>query len=163
MADLALFPTRRRRERARRVRVAEVLETCGLTAVRHELAGSLPIGVARMVELARAIVDEPKLLLLDEPASGLDDVETERLGEQIQIVRAATGCSVLLVEHNASFVMEQCDRVVVLNLGSVLATGSPDEIQKSKAVRDAYLGDVTLDTGDGARPPSVATDACSPE
>ena len=163
LADLALFPTRRSRERARRARVAEVLETCGLIAVRNELAGSLPIGVARMVELARAIVDEPKLLLLDEPASGLDEVETVRLGEQIQVVRATTGCSVLLVEHNATFVMEQCDRVVVLNLGSVLATGQPDEIQKSTAVRDAYLGDVSLSTGDRVSTQSVATDASRPE
>ena len=88
VADMVSFPTRRRRERARRERVDEVLEHCGLVPVRHEMAGSLPIGVARMVELARAIVDEPKVLLLDEPASGLDETETVRLGEQIQSVRA---------------------------------------------------------------------------
>ncbi len=100
-----------------------MLERCGLTAVRRELAGSLPIGVARMVELARAIVDEPKLLLLDEPASGLDETEIVRLGEQIQSVRADTGCTILLVEHNAGFVMEQSDRVVVLNLGTAARRG----------------------------------------
>jgi ABC-type branched-subunit amino acid transport system ATPase component len=141
VADLVYFPTRRRRERERRRRVDEVLERCGLTTVRRELAGSLPIGVARMVELARAIVDEPRLLLLDEPASGLDETETVRLGEQIQSVRADTGCTVLLVEHNAGFVMEQSDRVVVLNLGTVLAEGLPAEVQNSQAVRDAYLGE----------------------
>jgi len=141
VADLAYFPTRRRREKERRRRVEEVLERCGLTAVRRELAGSLPIGVARMVELARAIVDEPKLLLLDEPASGLDETEVVRLGEQIQAVRDDSGCAVLLVEHNAGFVMEQCDRVAVLNLGAVLAEGSPDEVQSNQAVRDAYLGE----------------------
>ena len=101
----------------------------------------MPIGVARMVELARAVVDPPQLLLLDEPASGLDEVETVRLGEQIQAVRRETGCVVLLVEHNAGFVMEQSDRVVVLDLGAVLASGSPEEIQRNRAVRDAYLGD----------------------
>ena len=95
------------------------------TAVRRELAGSLPIGVARMVELARAIVDAPRVLLLDEPASGLDETETVRLGEQIQAVRDGDRLRVLLVEHNAGFVMEQSDRVVVLNLGTVLADGSP--------------------------------------
>jgi branched-chain amino acid transport system ATP-binding protein len=145
LADLAYFPTRRRRERRRRQRVDEVLERCGLTAVRRELAGSLPIGVARMVELARAIVDEPKVLLLDEPASGLDETETERLGEQIQSVRAETGCTILLVEHNAGFVMEQSDRVVVLNLGGLLAEGAPAEVQGNQAVRDAYLGEAHVD------------------
>jgi branched-chain amino acid transport system ATP-binding protein len=141
VADLVFFPTRRSRERIRRARVDAVLERCGLTAIRKELAGSLPIGVARMVELARAIVDTPKVLLLDEPASGLDETETVRLGEQIQAVRDETGCVVLLVEHNAAFVMEQSDRVVVLNLGTVLAEGLPDDIQRNQAVRDAYLGE----------------------
>lgn len=146
-ADLVYFPTRRRRERERRQRVDQVLERCGLTAVRRELAGSLPIGVARMVELARAIVDEPKLLLLDEPASGLDETEINRLGEQIQSVRAETGCTILLVEHNAGFVMEQSDRVIVLNLGTLLAEGSPAEVQRNQAVREAYLGEFDADPG----------------
>ena len=141
VADLVSFPTRRRREKARRARVDDVLERCGLTAVRAELAGSLPIGVARMVEFARAVVDPPKLLLLDEPASGLDQTEEIRLGEQIQAVREETGCVVLLVEHNAGFVMEQSDRVVVLDLGSVVATGLPEEIQRDEVVRAAYLGE----------------------
>ncbi len=141
VADLVAFPTRRRRERDRRRRVDDVLERCGLLPVRTEMAGSLPIGVARMVEFARAIVDPPTVLLLDEPASGLDETEIERLGEQIQAVREETGCVVLLVEHNAGFVMEQCDRVVVLNLGTVLADGSPADIQGNQEVRDAYLGE----------------------
>jgi len=144
-ADLVSFPTRRRRERDRRERVELVLERCGLVAVRRELAGSLPIGVARMVELARAIVDEPKVLLLDEPASGLDETETARLGAQIQSVRTDTGCTILLVEHNAGFVMEQSDRVLVLNLGTLLAEGSPTEVQRDQAVRDAYLGESHID------------------
>jgi ABC-type branched-subunit amino acid transport system ATPase component len=144
LADLVAFPTRRRREKERRERTEHVLEQCGLLPVRDELAGSLPIGVARMVEFARAVVDPPKLLLLDEPASGLDETEEVRLGDQIQAVRAETGCVVLLVEHNAGFVMEQCDRIVVLDLGSVIATGSPSEIQQNQAVRDAYLGEADL-------------------
>jgi ABC-type branched-subunit amino acid transport system ATPase component len=157
VADLAYFPTRRRRERARRERVDEVLERCGLTSVRRELAGSLPIGVARMVELARAIVDEPQLLLLDEPASGLDETEIVRLGEQIQEVRTGTGCTILLVEHNAGFVMEQSDRVVVLNLGALLAQGLPSEVQSDQAVRDAYLGETELSS-----PPSPDASAEAP-
>ena len=141
LADLVMFPTRRFRERDRRRRAAEVIERCGLIPVRKELAGSLPIGIARMVEFARAIVDEPRLLLLDEPASGLDETEAERLGGLIDAVRDETGCAVLLVEHNAGFVMEHSNRVVVLDLGSVLAEGLPEDIQRNQAVRDAYLGE----------------------
>jgi branched-chain amino acid transport system ATP-binding protein len=148
IADLVSFPTRRHRERVRRERVDAVLERCGLVGVRHEMAGSLPIGVARMVELARAIVDEPKVLLLDEPASGLDETETFRLGEQIQSVRSETACTILLVELNAGFVMQQCDRVVVLNLGKLLAEGLPAEVQANQAVRDAYLGETHADRDD---------------
>jgi ABC-type branched-subunit amino acid transport system ATPase component len=171
MADLAYFPTRRRREKQRREKVEHVLEQCGLLPVRRELAGSLPIGVARMVELARGIVDDPKVLLLDEPASGLDETETQRLGDVIQNVRRESGCAVLLVEHNAGFVMEQSDRIVVLNLGTKLAEGLPAEIQRDQAVRDAYLGETTLpaagttDAGTtdatpdgGGDGPAVATD-----
>ena len=141
VGDLVYSPTRRRRERQRRARVDEVLERCGLIPVRKELAGSLPIGVARMVEFARAVADTPQVLLLDEPASGLDETEIARLGGEIQAVRAESGCAVLLVEHNAGFVMEQSDRVVVLNLGEVLASGSPAEVQGNQLVRDAYLGE----------------------
>jgi branched-chain amino acid transport system ATP-binding protein len=148
VADLVYAPTRRHRERARRARVDEILERCGLIPLRKELAGSLPIGVARMVEFARAVVEPPKLLLLDEPASGLDETEILRLGEQIQAVREETGCVVLLVEHNAGFVMEQSDRVVVLDLGTVLATGLPDEIQRNQDVRDAYLGESEVNVDD---------------
>jgi branched-chain amino acid transport system ATP-binding protein len=79
LADLVSFPTRRRRERERRTRVAEVLEQCGLSAVAKEPSGSLPIGLARMLEVARAVVDPPKVLLLDEPTSGLDETEAVRV------------------------------------------------------------------------------------
>jgi branched-chain amino acid transport system ATP-binding protein len=140
VADLVGFPSRRRRERERRQCVGEVLERCGLTEVRGVLAASLPIGIARMVELARAIVDPPRLLLLDEPASGLDEKEAQRLGAEIQRVRSETRCSVLLVEHDAGFVMEHCDRIVVLDRGAILAQGLPHEIQRDVAVRNAYLG-----------------------
>jgi branched-chain amino acid transport system ATP-binding protein len=139
-ADLVHLPTRTSRERDRRAHVAKVLARCGLMPVRHELAGSLPTGTARMVELARAVADEPRLLLLDEPASGLDELEVERLGACIEHARDEIGCAVLLIEHDAAFVMRHCDRVVVLDRGAVLAIGSPEEIQANQAVRDAYLG-----------------------
>jgi branched-chain amino acid transport system ATP-binding protein len=157
LADTVRWPARQRRERERRVVVAEMLERCGLTAVRHELASSLPIGIARMVELARAIIDPPAVLLLDEPASGLDEVEAGRLGEQIQRVRADTACSVLLVEHNAGFVMAQSDRVVVLDQGGLIAEGTPEEIQRNQIVRDAYLGEVHVG-GDDPSPTDTSGD-----
>jgi ABC-type branched-subunit amino acid transport system ATPase component len=139
LADLVAHPSRRRRERDRRERVAEVLARCGLEKSRATAAGALPLGMQRLVELARAIVDRPRLLLLDEPTSGLDQAESERYGDLITSLRGE-GCAVLLVEHDAGFVMRRCDRIAVLNLGSVLAEGNPAEIRTNAAVRDAYLG-----------------------
>jgi branched-chain amino acid transport system ATP-binding protein len=140
LADLAGSPTRRRREGGRRRRVAEVLEVCGIADVRKVPAGGLPIGRARMVEMARAIVDPPMVLLLDEPTSGLEQSEVEGLGQTIQRVRQAEGCAVVLVEHDVGFVMEQCHRIVVLNLGTLLADGTPEQIRDDKQVGAAYLG-----------------------
>jgi len=136
-ADTVAWPGRRRRERQRRAIADATLQRCGLTAVRAELASSLPIGIARMVELARAIVDTPKIVLLDEPASGLDETEAARLGEQIQAVRDETGCAVVLAEHNAGVVLEHCDGIVVLDQGQVLAGGLPQDIQQNQAARAA--------------------------
>jgi len=141
VADLFASPTRKRRERQRIERTTTVLDECGLLPVRDEPAGTLPIGVARMVELARALVASPKILLLDEPSSGLSGSEAAALGECISRVRSEGNCSVVLVEHDVGFVMNQCDRVVVLNLGSVLAAGTPEEIQRNHEVRAAYLGE----------------------
>jgi branched-chain amino acid transport system ATP-binding protein len=139
IADLAGLPSRRSREAERRARVAEVLEACGIAGLRAVPAGSLPIGQARLVELARAIVDGPRLLLLDEPTSGLSRHEADRLADHITRLRD-TGVAILLVEHDVGFVMGRCDRVVVLDLGSVLAEGPPDAVQADPAVRAAYLG-----------------------
>jgi branched-chain amino acid transport system ATP-binding protein len=144
VADVVAWRGRRRREQMRRDRARAVLQRCGLESVKDELAGSLPIGVARMVEFARAIADEPRLLLLDEPASGLDASESARLGDLIHAVRAEMGCAVVLVEHDAAFVMAHCDRIVVLDQGRVLAEGLPDEIQQDQRVRAAYLGDLAI-------------------
>jgi branched-chain amino acid transport system ATP-binding protein len=140
LADLAAAPSRRRRERERREQAHDVLERCGLSAVADAPAGSLPIGLARMVELARATVDAPIALLLDEPTSGLDATEARRLAERIDEVRAESGSGVLLVEHDMAFTMRHCDRIVVLNLGEVIAAGTPDEVRADERVRDAYLG-----------------------
>jgi branched-chain amino acid transport system ATP-binding protein len=138
-ADLLSLPSRRRREARRREVVDRVLDDCGLTELRHEPAGTLPIGLCRMVELARAVVDEPAVLLLDEPTSGLEESDTDNLGEVISRV-AARGTAVVLVEHDVGFVMRLCHRIVVLHLGAVIAEGPPDAIQRDAAVRAAYLG-----------------------
>jgi ABC-type branched-subunit amino acid transport system ATPase component len=140
LGDLVHAPGRRRRERARRARVDEVMELCDLTRIRSVLAGNLPIGGARIVEIARAIVDHPRMLLLDEPTSGLEEAEVERVGQLIRDVRDQEGCGIALVEHDIGFVMRECDTVAVLNLGEVLAYGSPDEVGNDDAVMAAYLG-----------------------
>ncbi len=139
-ADLVAFPPRRRIEAERRQRVDEVLELCGLTDIKHIPAGELPIARARMVELGRAIVSRPKLLLLDEPTSGIEHEEADQLAHIIQTIRSEDQCSVLLVEHDVAFVMAQCDLITVLNLGRVIGEGKPEEVRNNSAVRDAYLG-----------------------
>jgi len=141
LADVAGLPSRRTRERDRRERVERVLQDCGLTNIRTHPVASLPIGQARMVEFARAVVDDPKLVLLDEPTSGLDEAESERLVEQLQRLRGRTSCSVVLVEHDMSFVMGQCDAIAVLNSGRVVTIGTPGEVQADPMVRAAYLGE----------------------
>jgi branched-chain amino acid transport system ATP-binding protein len=141
LGDIVGWPGRRRCETTRRHAASDIVERCGLGAMRDELASALPIGLARMVELARALADTPSLLLLDEPASGLDRTETDRLGAILQAVRADDACSVVLVEHDAGFVMRHCDRIVVLDRGTVLAEGTSADIQRDQRVRDAYLGE----------------------
>ena len=140
VADLLALPTRRRREQARRERVDEVLERCGLNELRYETAANLPIGRARMVELARAVVYKPTVLLLDEPTSGLEEFEVENLAQVVRRLCVEENCSAVLVEHDVNFVMRNSDRVIALNLGSVIAEGTPDAVRENAAVRSAYLG-----------------------
>jgi ABC-type branched-subunit amino acid transport system ATPase component len=103
------------------------------------LAGSLPFGEKRLLEVARALAIEPKLLLLDEPASGLNDVEKEIFSKMILEVRKL-GISILLVEHDMNFVMKMSDNIVVMDYGAKIAEGVPSEIQSNQKVIDVYLG-----------------------
>lgn len=103
-------------------------------------SASLPIGLARIVELARATVDPPRVLLLDEPTSGLAAGESDRLADRVNSLVEEGNCSVLLVEHDMDFVMTHCHRVVVVNLGQAIAAGTPQEVRADQSVRAAYLG-----------------------
>ncbi|MFC5752810.1 ABC transporter ATP-binding protein [Actinomadura rugatobispora] len=135
-ADLVGLPARRRLERERRDRAAAVLDRCGIGDLRDAYAADLPIGQRRMVELARAIADEPSVLLLDEPTSGLDGDQAALFAEVVRGLEA----TVLLVEHDVGFVMSACERIVVLDLGKVIADGEPARIREDPVVRAAYLG-----------------------
>ena len=139
VGDLLKVPWRTRAERERRARADEVLDLCGLRDVAGEPAGNLDIGRARMVELARAIVARPRVLLLDEPTSGLEERQTAELGAIVEQLRVE-GCAIALVEHDVGFMFEHCQRIVVLDLGRVLAEGTPEEIRSDERVSAAYLG-----------------------
>ena len=119
--------------------VERVIEITGLDEVRNKMVTEIPTGQARLVELARSLTLSPKLLLLDEPASGLNEQETNYLGNIIRQI-SESGISIFLVEHDMSLVMSTCDLVHVLDFGSVIAYGTPKEIQEHDAVLEAYLG-----------------------
>jgi branched-chain amino acid transport system ATP-binding protein len=128
-------------ERARIDRVAlELIEAFDLTDVMRRPAGALPHGTQKRVELARALAGQPTLLLLDEPASGLNHGEIESLGAVIRRIRDERGVTIFLVEHHMDLVMAISDRVVVLDFGRVIAAGPPAEVRADPAVVAAYLG-----------------------
>jgi branched-chain amino acid transport system ATP-binding protein len=140
IAGMLRLPSARREERDARRRSLGILEHFGLADLADADARSLPFGRQRIVEIARALVGEPRLLLLDEPACGLNIRETERLGELIRGIRSR-GVTVLLVEHDMSLVMGISDEVVVLDRGALVAEGTPHEVQADPRVVAIYLGE----------------------
>ena len=136
----ATFRLNRKEEAAQREHVAELLNTVGLYDVKDELATSLPYGKQRRLEIARALAAEPKLLLLDEPAAGMNPQETDELTAFIGEIRDKFDLTVFLIEHHMNLVMGISDRIYVLDFGKLIAEGTPAEIQNNQRVIDAYLG-----------------------
>ena len=136
----AAFRLNRKEEAAQRENVLELLETVGLADVKDEPATPLPYGKQRRLEIARALAAEPKLLLLDEPAAGMNPQETEELTAFISEIRDRFHLTVFLIEHHMNLVMNISDRIYVLDFGKLIAQGDPAAIQNDKRVIDAYLG-----------------------
>ena len=130
--------------------VQGVIEWLRLEQVAYRAAGELSTGQGRLVELGRALCTNPRLLLLDEPSSGLDSRETDRFRDiLLDIVREPEGPAVVLVEHDMGLVMDVCDRITVLDFGKVIAAGTPDEVREDPAVVSAYLGAPETGSGSG--------------
>ena len=123
-----------------RAETDSVIEMLGLTHLAGRDVSEIPTGMARRVEMARALMTRPKILLLDEPASGQDEQETEEFGELL-LRLCSEGTAILLVEHDVSLVMKVCSYIQVLDFGRVIASGTPSEIQTNSAVLEAYLGE----------------------
>jgi branched-chain amino acid transport system ATP-binding protein len=130
-------------ERELRRDAEEILEFLGLLEHRGEIAGSLPYGVLKLVDLGMALATDPDLLLLDEPSSGMSPEEAHQLGETLLYLRSALNLTILMIEHHVPLVVGVCDYVFALNFGRLLARGRPEEIQKHPEVISAYLGTET--------------------
>ncbi len=138
----AIFCSKRRRREGREAmeRAEELLRLMNLWEDRYALAVSLPYGHQRRLEIARALASEPKLLLLDEPAAGMNEQETGELRNMVARLKEM-GLTILLIEHDMKFVMNVCERIYVLNHGELIANGTPEQVSKNKAVIEAYLGE----------------------
>ena len=139
-SELLFLPSVRQAELATRHKVEEVIEFLALQKYRDTMVAGLPYGVRKVVELARALATDPKLLLLDEPSSGLNVEETSDMAFWIQDIQSDLGITVLMVEHDMSLVSRVSDRVLAMNQGEMLVLGTPAEVQAHPGVIEAYLG-----------------------
>ena len=135
------LPRATKEERQMRQKAVEALEFMGIGHLADAQAGGQPYGVLKKVEMARTLLSHPKLIILDEPAAGLNDSETADLAATIRKIRDAYDCTILLVEHDMRLVMGICDRICAISFGQFLACGTPAEIQSNKLVQEAYLGE----------------------
>ncbi|MDD7450284.1 MAG: ABC transporter ATP-binding protein [Treponema sp.] len=137
----ATFRLNSAEEKLQREETNHLLDILGLYEVRNELCTSLPYGIQRRLEIARALATEPTLLLLDEPAAGMNPQETNELTAFINKIRSDFRLTVFMIEHHMDLVMDISDRIYVLNFGALIANGTPSEIQSNPAVISAYLGE----------------------
>ena len=139
-AQFLHLPILRKEEIAVRKKALEVLEFMGLSLYKDMLAWGLPYGVLKKIEIARTLMNNPQLIILDEPAAGLNDSETADLAKLIQKIRETYNCTILLVEHDMGLVMDICDTVCAISFGKLLGIGTTEEIQANPKVQEAYLG-----------------------
>lgn len=130
----------KREEQLIKQKAEEVLEFMGLSAYKNWLAWGLPYGILKRIEIARTLMCRPNLIIMDEPAAGLNDTETKQLAKLIKEIRVKYDCAIFLVEHDMGLVMDICDRICAISFGKMLALGTPGQIQKDKRVQEAYLG-----------------------
>lgn len=141
LQEFFFLPSVRKQELAFRKEVEDIIDLLDLQHYRHQVIANLPYGIRKMVEVARALCIKPRLLLLDEPSSGLNPEETEDLSFQIEDINEELGTTVIMVEHDMNLVSQVSDRVMALADGKRLAIGTPQEIQQHPEVLKAYLGD----------------------
>jgi branched-chain amino acid transport system ATP-binding protein len=145
-ADILGLPQRRRKERRLRHEAEEALDRVGLYSVRKEPAYRLPLGRSRLLELARVIAVRPRLVLLDEPTSGMEEADIARLSSILDQLTREHQCGILLVEHDVEFAMRHAQRVYAMHLGEVIAEGTPDQVQANERVIQVYLGGLQPDS-----------------
>jgi len=140
LASMLHLPSYYKSERKANEKAMELLEFMGLADIADQKAGSLPYGVQRRLEICRALASNPAIILLDEPAAGMNPSETAELMHQIRRIRDTFHIAIFLIEHDMNLVMNVCEGIVVVNYGKIIAKGTPEEIKNNPAVIEAYLG-----------------------